>query len=64
MTEDARLADAAFFPGFFASALVEEGFAVEEEFRAIGAESFFFFFARFDFNLFQFYLFYFGWGRG
>ena len=30
VAEDAGFADAAFFPGFVARALVEEGFAVEE----------------------------------
>ena len=52
VVEDACLADAAFAPGFVSGALVEEGFAVDEEFGAVGAEGFFVFFAGFDFYFF------------
>jgi len=49
VAEDACFADAAFTPCLVSGALVEEGFAVDEEFGAVGAEGFFFFFAGFDF---------------
>lgn len=52
VAEDAGFADAAFAPGFVAGALVEEGFAVDEEFGAVAAEDFFVFFAGFDFYFF------------
>ena len=52
VAEDACLADATFAPGFFAGALVEEGFTVDEEFGTVGAEGFFVFFAGFDFYFF------------
>lgn len=52
MAEDTRLADAAFTPCLVPGALVEEGFAVDEEFGAVRAEGFFVFFAGFDFDFF------------
>ena len=52
MAEDARVADAALLPGFDAGALVEEGLAVEEEFRAVGAEGLLLLLAGFDLDFF------------
>ena len=52
VAEDTCLADAAFTPCLVSCALVEEGFAVDEEFGAVGAEGFFVFFAGFYFDFF------------
>ena len=52
VTEDTGLADTTFTPCLVPGTLVEEGFTVNEEFGTVGAESFFVFFAGFDFHFF------------
>lgn len=52
VAKDACFTDATFTPGFVSGALVEEGFAVDEEFGAVGAEGFFVLLAGFDFYFF------------
>jgi hypothetical protein len=52
MAQDASLADPALLPGFDARALVEQGLAEQEEFRAICAEGLLLLLAGFDLDFF------------